>query len=169
MNDFTDAINAISQTNVMRCYQCGRCSGNCPMAHEMDLLPHQVIQHALMGDRQVCETKSLWLCDGCHTCTERCPRGIDIAGVIDALRMVTTSREMPLAKFNESILTGVRRTGRLNEVILGIHFNLTAKRGLFNGVGDAMRLFRKGKLLIIPHRGANLSKLMDKVRGGEGR
>ncbi len=53
-------------------------------------------------------------------------------------------------------------------MILGIHFNLTAKRGLFNGVGDAMRLFRKGKLPIIPHRGANLSKLMDKVRGVRG-
>lgn len=169
MNDFTDAINTIARTNVMRCYQCGRCSGNCPMAQDMDLRPHQAIQHVLMGDRAVCEAKTLWLCDGCHTCSDRCPREIGVAEVIDALRMVTTHRDMPLAKFNESILTGVRRTGRLNEVMLGIHFNLTAKRGLFNGVGDALHLFRKGKLPILPHRAANLTKLMDRVRGGEGR
>lgn len=139
------------------------------MAPEMDLLPHQVIQHILMGDQGVCDAKSVWLCDGCHTCTDRCPREIDVAAVIDALRLVTTNREMPLAKFNESILTGVRRTGRLNEVVLGIHFNLTAKRGLFNGVGDAWHLFRKGKLPIIPHYSANLSKLMNRARGGDAR
>ncbi|MBD3177778.1 MAG: heterodisulfide reductase subunit C [Armatimonadia bacterium] len=167
MNDFTQAVNTIARTHVMRCYQCGRCSGNCPMAREMDLLPHQVIQHVLMGIHEVCDAKTVWLCDGCHTCSERCPREIDVAAVIDALRMITTRREAPLAKFNESLLSGVRRTGRVNEMPLGLHFNLTSKRGLFSGAGDAVHLLKKGKLSLVPHRSANLSKLIDRAMGGE--
>ncbi len=30
-----------------------------------------------------------WICASCHNCTVRCPRGIDIAKVMEALRLLT--------------------------------------------------------------------------------
>lgn len=168
MNEFTTSVNRIAATDVMRCYQCAKCSGNCPMARDMDLLPHQVVHHCLMGVQEVLDAHSVWICDGCHTCTERCPREIDVAGLFDALRQVTSARNAPLAQFNRSLLAGVRRMGRVNELPLGLHFNLTGRRGLLNGAGDALRLYRKGKLPLLPHRSANLSALFERVLGGGG-
>jgi heterodisulfide reductase subunit C len=173
MDELTRAIDTIAHTVTGRCYQCGRCSGNCPLAPEMDVLPHQVTSTLMSGSQddvlELLKARTVWLCDGCRTCTERCPREIDVAAVFDALRQVTTHRDAPLALFNVSLLTGVRRMGRVNEIPLGIHFNLSARRGLFAGVGDALHLLKRGKLPIIPHRAGNLSDLFRRVEGGDGR
>ena len=35
----------------------------------------------------------MWLCASCLTCSVRCPRGVDIAAIMEALRLLKT-REM---------------------------------------------------------------------------
>ncbi|MCX5872941.1 MAG: 4Fe-4S dicluster domain-containing protein [Deltaproteobacteria bacterium] len=40
-----DLISVINQ-----CYQCGKCSAGCPVAPEMDLLPHQLVRLAVLGE-----------------------------------------------------------------------------------------------------------------------
>ncbi|MDR3604234.1 MAG: 4Fe-4S dicluster domain-containing protein, partial [Syntrophaceae bacterium] len=40
-----DLMSVINQ-----CYQCGKCSAGCPVAPEMDLLPHQLVRLAVLGD-----------------------------------------------------------------------------------------------------------------------
>ena len=72
---------------VTTCFQCRKCSAGCPLTFAMDLLPHQVIRLALLGqEERVLGSRTIWVCSSCQTCTTRCPNGIDIAGVIDWLK-----------------------------------------------------------------------------------
>ena len=86
---FIDRIMELSGQNVYKCYQCGRCSAGCPFAFEMDLLPNQIIRMVQMGQREeVNRSKTLTLCASCFTCHSRCPKGIDIAKLMEAIRLL---------------------------------------------------------------------------------
>ena len=84
---FTARIEKISGQKLLACYQCGKCSAGCPMAAHMDVLPNQMIRMAQLGmQQQLLETKAIWMCVSCLTCNSRCPKGIKIAEVFEALR-----------------------------------------------------------------------------------
>lgn len=86
---FIGRINELTGLNVYSCYQCGRCSAGCPFANEMDLLPNQVIRMVQMGlEDEVKASKTLTLCASCFTCHSRCPKGIDMARVMEAIRLI---------------------------------------------------------------------------------
>jgi heterodisulfide reductase subunit C len=86
---FIQRIEELSGENVYACYQCGRCSAGCPMASEMDLLPNQIIRLVQMGMAEdVLRSKTLFLCASCFTCQSRCPKGIDLARVMEAVRHI---------------------------------------------------------------------------------
>ncbi len=84
---FVAQIENISGQKLMACYQCGKCSAGCPMAAQMDVLPNQIIRMAQLGmQEQLLAARSIWMCVSCLTCNSRCPKGIRIAEVIEALR-----------------------------------------------------------------------------------
>ena len=57
------------------------------MASEMDLLPHQLVRLAVLGNSdRIVDSKSIWLCLSCHTCGARCPNGIDVPALLDPIR-----------------------------------------------------------------------------------
>jgi heterodisulfide reductase subunit C len=88
-SDLIQQLEEISGQNVMECYQCGKCSAGCPVAEAMDMLPNQIIRLAQMGLlEEALKTKTIWLCASCITCTSRCPKGVDIARVMEALRVI---------------------------------------------------------------------------------
>jgi heterodisulfide reductase subunit C len=69
--------------------QCGGCSSGCPLTEEMDLLPSTVIRYVQLGMREALDAKTPWVCITCFNCEVRCPRGIDVANVMEALRQTT--------------------------------------------------------------------------------
>ena len=88
-NAIIKKIEDISGQNVLACYQCGKCSAGCPMVSLMDLLPNQIIRLVQLGQvSDVLNSKTIWLCASCFTCTSRCPKGVDLAKVIEALRLL---------------------------------------------------------------------------------
>jgi heterodisulfide reductase subunit C len=86
---FVAKVEELSGQNLLACYQCGKCSAGCPAVSEMDILPNQIIRFAQLGFKEeLLESKSIWICASCFTCNARCPKGINIAEVIEALRQI---------------------------------------------------------------------------------
>ena len=83
---FKAKVEELSGENIDLCFQCGACSSGCPLTGEMDLLPSTVIRYAQLGMAEVLESKTPWICITCFNCEIRCPRGIDIANVMEAIR-----------------------------------------------------------------------------------
>ena len=80
-------LEEISDVNLAACYQCGNCSAGCPCADAMDIPPQRVMRLCQFGQiDEVLKANSVWVCAACITCSARCPRGIDIAAVMEGLR-----------------------------------------------------------------------------------
>ncbi len=90
---FRDKISILSGEDVSTCYQCGECSASCPYASEMDLLPSTVIRLIQLGQKEIINSQSIWLCSTCLHCFARCPQGIDIAKVMEALRQLNIRKQ----------------------------------------------------------------------------
>jgi heterodisulfide reductase subunit C len=87
--DFIAKIESLSGQDLLACYQCGKCSAGCPMAKFMDILPNQIIRYAQLGlEETLLASNAIWLCVSCYTCNTRCPKGVKIAEVIEAVRRV---------------------------------------------------------------------------------
>lgn len=88
-----EQIFQISGQRIQDCIQCGKCSASCPASEGMDILPHQVIRLLQTGELdKVIESKTIWSCASCFTCSERCPRDIDIENVLEAVRLIVIRR-----------------------------------------------------------------------------
>lgn len=131
----------LSQDNLpaAACYQCRKCSCGCPLTFAMDLLPHQVIQLALLGqEEKVLAANTIWVCSSCETCTTRCPNGIDIAGVMDWFKeqAVQQKKAVPqpeVAAFHRYFLESIRTgRGRVAEASLVRRFTLFKMRRKFD-------------------------------------
>ena len=73
---------------LLRCFQCGTCTSDCPIAKFSDTYrPRQIIRMAQFGLKEkVLSSDTLWLCASCFMCTDRCPQDVEVANVIRVLR-----------------------------------------------------------------------------------
>ena len=95
MQELIDKVAELSGQNLYGCYQCGKCSGGCPSVWQMDILPNEVIR--LVQTKRVDDalnSETIWICASCFTCTVRCPRGIDLAKIMEALRQIHLRRNV---------------------------------------------------------------------------
>jgi len=97
--DFAKKVKEISKEDILSCYQCGMCSAGCPIAFAMDLLPRQIIRLLQLGlEEDIAKSKTIWLCTSCLTCSVRCPRGLDLAKVMEALRLISLRKNIDYVK-----------------------------------------------------------------------
>ncbi len=147
--------------DVSLCYQCGKCTAGCPMARYMDLSPNQVMRLVQVGDAAAEEAllgcEAIWYCLGCLTCTQRCPRELDPAAVMDALREraheqgKVHSNARKIRAFHEAFLKTVEKNGRMSEMPLVQRYKL-ASGDLFSDVLLAPVMLAKGKLPLKAHK-----------------
>jgi heterodisulfide reductase subunit C2 len=73
---------------LMRCFQCGTCTSDCPVSRFTDnYRPRTLIHMAQLGLKdRVLKSDTLWLCTACFTCTDRCPQDVEVASVIRVFR-----------------------------------------------------------------------------------
>jgi heterodisulfide reductase subunit C len=98
---FKDRVTELSGENVDLCFQCGACSSGCPMTQEMDYLPSKIIRMVQLGLEEALESKTIWVCTTCFNCEVRCPRGIDIANVMEALRQLVLRKKYDRVSLDE--------------------------------------------------------------------
>jgi heterodisulfide reductase subunit C len=103
INDpFVQKVQELSGQNLLACYQCGKCSAGCPAVSQMDILPNQIIRLAQLGFKdELLGCRSIWICESCFMCNARCPKGINIAEVIEALRQILLRKREDHLKVEE--------------------------------------------------------------------
>lgn len=149
-----------SGATVGACFQCHKCSTGCPTAPDMDYTSSQVMRLVQLGQEEtVLGCRAIWLCASCEACTARCPMGIDVAAVMDALRIMAVDRKLcaPGArgeKFNRSFLGSVRRHGRVYELGMLAAYKLRS-RDLVADVDKLPQMLAKKKIALLPNRGGD--------------
>ena len=77
-----------SGVNPKKCMKCGKCSATCPSYDEMEYHPHQFVYMVENGDLEpLLNSKSIYQCLSCFACIERCPRGVEPAKLIEAVKL----------------------------------------------------------------------------------
>ena len=86
--DVTGEILRISGVNVRKCMRCGKCTATCPSYDEMEYHPHQFVYMVEKGDIEpLMNSKSIYKCLSCFACVERCPRSVQPAKLVEAVRL----------------------------------------------------------------------------------
>ena len=84
-----EQILRISGVNPLRCMRCGKCSATCPSYEEMEYHPQQFVYMVETGDIEpLLNSESLYKCLSCFACVERCPRGVEPAKLVEAIRLI---------------------------------------------------------------------------------
>jgi heterodisulfide reductase subunit C2 len=150
------------QTSV--CFQCRKCSGGCPVTFAMDLYPDQIVRLVLLGQaRKVLESRTIWVCASCETCTTRCPNGVKIAELIDGLKELAVRRGVPSAQpqvlaLHQTFVADVAMRGRIFEGMLLPAYWIRSgsiKRMVETGSWKdeaqmAWKMLKKGRLPLFP-------------------
>lgn len=93
--EFIEKVIELSGQNIYKCMQCGMCAGSCPMARQLDTFPRKIMRMLHLGlEEKVTDCKTFWTCAACHSCSVNCPRGVDLARVMEALRLLTLRKNI---------------------------------------------------------------------------
>lgn len=93
-NSLKDWVDITSGVNVRKCMRCGKCSATCPSYDEMEYHPHQFVYMVEKGDIEpLMASESLYRCLTCFACVERCPRNVEPAKVVEAVRLATVRKQ----------------------------------------------------------------------------
>lgn len=89
-----EEIIRISGSQPIKCMACGKCSATCPAYDEMEYHPHQFVSMIKNGNIQpLLESQSIYRCLTCFACVERCPRGVEPAKLVEAVRLIATRQQ----------------------------------------------------------------------------
>jgi len=93
-NNLKEQVLRSSGVNVLKCMRCGKCSGTCPSYDEMEYHPHQFVYMVEKGDiEKLLDSESLYKCLTCFACVERCPRNVEPAKVVEAVRLAAVRQQ----------------------------------------------------------------------------
>jgi len=154
------AVEEISGVDISVCFQCKKCSSGCPVARLTKSRPSEIMRQLHLGaGNELLENDLVWMCASCETCSARCPMGIDVAAVIDALRNLALARgaspqkgNVPL--FNRAFLKTVETFGRSYEIGMITAYKIGTGK-LMNDTEKFPAMLRKGKIALLPPRGGD--------------
>lgn len=141
--------------NVFLCYQCKKCASGCPSRKFMDSTPTELMRYVQLGMAdEVMKKNSLWYCLSCQTCSARCPQDIDIAHVLDTIKIIVQEKNIKAKTGNTRIfnwlwMTMLRYTGRMYELGLTGLLNLFTGKP-FKDLPLGMKMIKKGKIKLLP-------------------
>ncbi len=177
-SEFRRYVEEQSGQNISKCYQCGKCTAGCPLAYAMDITPRQVMRAIQLGLKdEVLSSSAIWLCVSCQTCSARCPLEIDIAKVMESLRLLAVKENIKPAEkdinlFHRIFFGLIEHRGRVHELELGLRYNLSTRHPFANS-SLGVKMIAKGKMTSIrPSRvkgASEVERLFRRVREIEAR
>ena len=83
-----------SGVDVLKCMPCGKCSATCPSYDEMEYHPHEFVYMVEKGEiDKLMASPSIYKCLSCYACVERCPRGVEPAKLVEAVRLLVIRQQ----------------------------------------------------------------------------
>lgn len=180
-SELAEAVFREIGQNVNLCYQCGRCAAGCPVSYAMDYRPAQLMHAIRLGMNElVLASRTAWLCASCETCSTRCPQDVDVAQVMDAVKIIARTRGIKaavpeVASFYKAAMGNIKTFGRMYE--LGMIVGLKLRTFQFmKDTALGVKMLRKGKLKLIPSFTSALTtwkifrrvKKLEKAKAGAG-
>jgi len=84
-----EQILRMSGVNPRKCMKCGKCTATCPSFDEMEYHPHEFVYMVESGEIEpLLASESLYKCLTCFACVEKCPRSVEPAKLIEAVRNI---------------------------------------------------------------------------------
>lgn len=163
--EFIHQVETRSGQQVSSCYQCGNCSASCNYTYVYDYPAHQIMRLIQLGQKEVVlQSRAIWLCANCQACTTRCPCNIDVARVMETLRVMSVDNDTVSIRkvrlFYDEFLNSVRIFGRVFETGLLATYNIKATKP-FTDVDLAPKVLHKRKLALKPHIGRGRKAVAD--------
>ena len=153
-SNFIEQMKRESGQDPALCYQCGNCTAGCPYTQYFDYPVSQIMRLLQTGQKDtILSSKAIWLCATCETCTTRCPCEIDVATVMDTLRIVARREgkvsEKNIKLFYDAFLDSMKQHGRLFEMGTLLSYNIKSGR-VFTDADLGPKIMAKGKIHFLP-------------------
>lgn len=99
--------------NLMVCFQCGTCTADCPISRFSEFYrPRKIARMVQLGLRnRLLADNALWLCSTCFTCVDHCPQGVEIAGIVRALRNLSVKEKRMMPLISSELATSILKSG----------------------------------------------------------
>ena len=83
-----EVVAAVGET-FLSCLQCGTCTSVCPWSLVSGFNPRRIVRDLATGTGTLQSVdEAVWRCVTCNACGASCPRGIEITGVMQAVRKI---------------------------------------------------------------------------------
>lgn len=154
---FIREVQQLSGEKIPACYQCGKCTAGCPVVYKMDYTPNQIMRMIQLGMKdEVLNSSAIWYCASCFTCASRCPCGVSLTKIMDALKMMAqkekvTAKNTTVPLFNKIFLNQVKKYGRVYELGLVLKYNLSTRQFLKDAL-KGLKMFFRNKLHLFPEK-----------------
>jgi len=149
-------VEEITGVDLGICFQCKKCSSGCSVAKVAKARPSEIMRmlHLGAGD-ELLASDLVWLCVSCETCSARCPMGIDVAAVMDALRRLAVEHGAPkpegnMPLFNKAFLKTVEVFGRPYDIGMIAAYKVGTGK-LMNDTEKFPAMLKKGKIALLPN------------------
>jgi heterodisulfide reductase subunit C len=143
------------------CMQCGACTGSCPVSHEMDYTPRQLVRLIQLGlKKEALNCNTIWICTSCFSCSVRCPRGIHPTEIIETLKTIAMQEGVrnKNVRFDRLFSDIVKKNGRASELLLISKYSLSDLT-MIKQVPFGLSLMSRGKLPLSSARAENKKQL----------
>lgn len=165
-------VEKMADVDLSVCFQCKKCDSGCPVSNLTGSPPSEILRRLHLGAGNELLTSDLvWMCVSCETCFARCPMGIDIPSVIDALRGLAVEQKTPAPEgnmpfFNRVFLKTVEIFGRTYDLGMIVAHKIGTKSYMKDADKFPVML-KKRKIALLPPRGADrkmAKRIFDSVR-----
>ncbi len=153
--DLITEVQTISGIDIRSCLQCKKCSNGCSVAALTKVHPSDIIRglQLSIGDK-IFDSDLVWMCASCETCFARCPMKINMAAVMDSLRILAVRKNASrqkgnVALFNKSFLKTVSMFGRTYDIGMIVAYKLGTSTYMQDTDKFPMMLL-KGKIALAP-------------------
>lgn len=172
---FWNQVNYIPDGQKLKgCIQCGTCTGTCPVSYTMDITPRQIVAMFRAGlIEEILQSRTIWICASCYSCTVRCPAGIRVTDTLYALKRLAMKAKIypknyPVHALSEAFIENIYKYGRNFEMGLGVRYFLKTSPGkLLSNAGFGMQMMSKGRMAMRPTKIKNINEvraIIDKAK-----